>query len=691
MSIDKDQFYKLLPAIYRIRDEERGDSPLKALLSVIAEQLAILDEDLEQLYDDQFIETCAEWVVPYIGDLIGYRPLHGVAPRISSPRAEVANTIAYRRRKGTATMLEQLAGDVTGWPARVVEFFQLLATTQYMNHIRRTNFYAPDLRKWEPLQRLNTAFESSAHTIDVRRIATLGGRYNIPNVGIFLWRLHAFSLTKSPALPVKPGDKRRFLFSPLGNNTPLFTDPETEREITHLAEPINVPEPISRRVLDQYLAEYYGEGRSIFLEGLQAGEVEACDLRDSGGDWAHEPSTKVAIDPLLGRIAFPNDQAQPPLVTFHYGFSAEIGGGEYPRTATFDPNLQLLEEVKIPETIQPSIDAIANGGALEIADSGRYAETLSIHVNAGERIEIRAADGCRPTILQNGNLNITGGAESEVTLNGLLITGATLRVMATANRLRKLRLRHCTLVPGLQLAIDGQPSFPAEPSLFVSLKNLLVEIDSCIIGGLRVVEEASVSITNSIIDATTLSGFAYAAPGASDVAGGPLRLENSTVIGKVHSFSLDYASNCIFFAELAAGETPPTAPIRSEKRQAGCVRFCFLSPGAIVPPRYRCQPDLALAQRAAELGLAGAGDLPASEEAFIRGRIAPIFTSLRYGEPGYCQLTRSCAVEIREGADDEAEMGAFHDVFAPQRETNLRVRLDEYLRFALEAGIFYAT
>jgi len=34
-------------------------------------------------------------------------------------------------------------------------------------------------------------------------------------------------------------------------------------------------------------------------------------------------------------------------------------------------------------------------------------------------------------------------------------------------------------------------------------------------------------------------------------------------------------------------------------------------------------------------------------------------------------------------------MGAFHQLFQPQRETNLRIRLDEYLRVGLEAGIFY--
>ena len=69
----------------------------------------------------------------------------------------------------------------------------------------------------------------------------------------------------------------------------------------------------------------------------------------------------------------------------------------------------------------------------------------------------------------------------------------------------------------------------------------------------------------------------------------------------------------------------------------------------------------------------------------------PVFTSLRYGDAGYCQLSLHCAIEIRQGADDEAEMGAFHNLYQPQREANLRVRLDEYLRFGLEAGIFYAS
>ena len=207
-----DRLFDLLPAIYKVRDHEQGGS-LRELLEVIDEQVAVLEEDLDQLYDDLFIETCADWVVPYIGDLIGYRSLHHKVPALGSPRAEMANTIGHRRRKGTVAMLEQLARDVTGWPAKVVEFFQLLATTQFMNHVRLHNAVTPDLRRWDALEALDGPFDTLAHTVDTRRIATGGGRYNIPNIGIFLWRLDDFRLTESPAVwppyaPARPSPTR---------------------------------------------------------------------------------------------------------------------------------------------------------------------------------------------------------------------------------------------------------------------------------------------------------------------------------------------------------------------------------------------------------------------------------------------------------------------------------------------------
>jgi len=696
MSFDAQQLYDLLPEIYRVRDDKEG-GPLRELLAVIADQAAVLEENLDQLYDDQFIETCAEWVAPYIGGLIGYRSLHGVVPRISSPRAEVAHAIGFRRRKGTASMLEQLARDVTGWNANVVEYFLRLGTTQYMNHIRPSHFYAPDLRQWEPLERLGSPFDGLAHTVDVRHIKTGQGLYNIPNIGTFLWRLNAYPLTQSPAVKV---DDRRYLFSPLGDDAPLFTNPRFEAEISHLAQPIEVPAPISRRVLDAYLGEYYGPQKSLLIHhdgaAAVADDVHAADLSDAGGSlWAHRPKDKIAIDPVLGRIAFPENQAPPAdvLVDFHYGFAGDTGGGEYDRLATFDALLEPVNSVSAPAPLQPALDAVHSGGAVEIAGSGRYQGNLSIGIDDNQRLELRAENKHRPTLVLNGDLEITGGVESEVTLNGLLIAGAALRVPATSgNHLRKLRLLHCTLVPGLSLTIAGAPRHQDQPSLVVEPKDVTVEIDHCIVGGLRIAADANVVVTNSIVDATSETGVAYAALDG-DSAGGMLQAIDTTLIGKVHSVLLEYVSNAIFLARLRQADSWPQA-IRSERRQTGCVRFSFLDLSAAAPRRYQCQPETGIAQRIADKERVGP-PLTATQKASIQSDVVswlkPRLTSTRYGEPGYGQLHVNCPRQIREGADDEAEMGAFHELYEPQRETNLRVRLDEYLRFGLEAGIFYAT
>lgn len=692
MSFDARKLYELLPAVYRIRDSER-EGPLHELLSVIAEQVAALEENIEQLYDDQFIETSAEWVVPYIGDLIGYRPLHGKATKYLSSRAEVANTIAYRRRKGTATMLEQMARDVTRWPARVVEFFQLLATTQFMNHVRPENHYAPDLRDWESLERLNGPFDSVAHTVDVRRIATDLGRYNIPNIGIFLWRLQAYPLTDSPAVLV---DDRRFFFSPLGHDAPLFTRPEAEDDITHLAEPINVPDPIGRRILDAYLDLYYGEQKSVFVRingtGVDIADVKVCNLSDDGGAWAHEPDDKVTIDPVLGRLALPPGFGTSPevLVSYHYGFSMDLGGGEYERGATFDHELTTVQSVAAPATIQDALTALGGSGVVEIEDSGRYEETPAIHVSANERIELRADNEHRPTLVLGGDMEITGDNDGVVTLNGLLITGGRIVVPETGNNLRLLRLRHCTLVPGLALDEDGEPVQPATESIVVDSASVTVEIEHCIVGGLRVVDTADVRIHDSVVDATAPEGIAFSALDETG-PGGALEIVNATVIGKLHARVLSLASNTIFNAALAPADSWP-APVQAQRKQSGCVRFSYVPPASRLPRRYRCQPELAI-RRAIVKAEKESGPLSSAEKSLIAEQVTawlkPVFKDRRYGRPGYMQLALSCPVEIRQGADDESEMGAYHDLYQPQRETNLRVRLDEYLRFGLQAGAFY--
>jgi hypothetical protein len=281
------------------------------------------------------------------------------------------------------------------------------------------------------------------------------------------------------------------------------------------------------------------------------------------------------------------------------------------------------------------------------------------------------AIGRRPHL--RGNINVQGAVASAknpggVFLNGLLVEGS----LTVAGRIQGLSVSHCTLVPGLGFSPDGSPKSPDQPSLVVTLSNPKISsaagitIESSIVGGIRVDEEVTTNVTNSIVDAISRFGVALSAvDGAS--AGGTLQVTNSTIIGKVHVSLMELATNSIFLAELAEGDKSWAAPVISEQRQAGCVRFSYVPPGSLTPRRYRCQPA------------------PGTDATSVE----PQFSSLRYGDPDYAQLSRRCPPEIFNGSDLESEMGAFHDLYEPQRLSNLGVRLDEYLRFGLEAGIFF--
>jgi hypothetical protein len=545
-------------------------------------------------------------------------------------------------------------------------FFQQLGTTQYMNHGRPEQYYTPNLRQALALEDLHTAFGQAAHTVEVRRAASRQGRYNIANLGIFLWRLRPYALTNAPAFKL---DDYRYLCSPLGNNTPLFTLPATEEDVTHLAEPLNVPMPISRRRLYDHLAAYYGTGKSLLLrrdgQEVDITQVQAYNLADVGdGTWAHQPLDKVALDPVLGRLAFPLN-APPPTsveVTFHAGFSADLGGGEYERAASLTTLPAATQyEVGVGQpfaTVEAALARWAVDGnptaVIEIKDSGMYRAAIVASIPVDTRLEIRAANETRPGLFLTEAMRIRGAASSEFALNGLLVANHPLHVQ---DNLRRLHVQHCTFVPGRSLRNDGTPTQPSLPSVIVEAPGPEVTVNHCIVGAIYAPVTARVAISDTILDANDAAAMAYAAPdGVSP--GAPLSITRSTIHGQIHTHEMTLGENSLFLGV-----------VTSERRQQGCVRFSYLPVTSQVPRRYRCQPQ---------------ND---SEEV----RVRPQFTSLRYGDPGYGQLASHCAAAIRTGADNEAEMGAFHTLYQPQRETNLRVRLEEYLPFGLQAGLFYVT
>ncbi len=253
MSTKAVDLYELLPTVYRLRDAERG-YPLKALLEIVAGQVDIVKRDMDGLWDDLFIETCADWVIPYIGDLVGNNPLYDVELGL---RADVAKTIYYRRRKGVLPMLEELARDVTGWGAHAVAAFEHLGWTQNVNHVRYT--LAPDpeerfpyafsrvgtvnLRHMDAVDRLDGPFDTLSHSVDVRPADQVVGRYNIRKINFFLWRLQQFPLTLVPAREAA-AFANGFHLGPLRYPAPLFTNPEREAAETELATELHVPGPI---------------------------------------------------------------------------------------------------------------------------------------------------------------------------------------------------------------------------------------------------------------------------------------------------------------------------------------------------------------------------------------------------------------------------------------------------------------
>lgn len=370
-----DRLYKLLPAIYQIRDAVEGE-PLRALLALIEQELLTIEGDITDLYENWFIETCAEWAVPYIGDLLDVEKLYADNSRLygqQERRAYVANTLAYRRRKGTTAMLEQLTQDVTGWRARAVEFARLVGTTQNLNHIR-SNSTTFNLRTNNSLQQTGTPFEQqAAYTAEIRPIRR-GGRYSVVNIGLFVWRLYSYPIEHSKARAVLgPGSEitgQYYTFNPLGNDAPLFNQPQTETDIITLAQEINVPGILRREVLANELKQRRQlrlQGKS--LEGLHYFDLEPVlqlfvngqpnpippeeiliyslgeeeessktvwrippDESDRSPDDTSLPTQVVAVDPELGRIAFLH---QPwPMrveVSYSYGFSEDLGGGSYSR------------------------------------------------------------------------------------------------------------------------------------------------------------------------------------------------------------------------------------------------------------------------------------------------------------------------------------------------------------------------
>lgn len=717
--MNPDAIYDVLPAIYRHRDGENGEQ-LRALLQIITEQADLIERDTGRTYDDWFIETCAEEIAPYLGELVGYAPAGGEAPPPGavSVRREVARTIAWRRRKGTLALLEELAGAVAGWPATAVEYRDRIAQTQSLRLPRPERGRSVDVRRGGALARIGQPRDRLARCADLRRAASTRdpGAPGPDEVALAVYRLRAFPLTQQPAACREEAGPHCYTFSALAADMPLFMRTDTGQLPLRLTRhTLSAPRPRGSR--HAHAARHFAEpddtgrvaGFAIHAPGwgdiksgdglIPAGRIIPANLEG----WRYQPPRgHVAVDPELGRIAFPPRQIprRPVTVTWHTGFSAAIGGGEYVRPLSGIAGAERvvvrgLDELKA--ALAPYAGRAQDDGTIvadpdqpahrviEIDDSGIYTAPFALYLAKGAQLQIRAGMARRPVlrlldwqVSQADNFFVHGEERSCLVLDGLLVLGRGIQLEGA---LASFTLRHATLVPGWALGPRCDPRRPSEPSIESIDCPACISIERSIVGSIQInsdevmTDPVVIRVSDSIVDATGIDCDhpqceAIGAAG-SRLAFARLEIARSTVIGRIMAHQMDRGDDSIFLGTITIA-----------RRQRGCMRFSYVAPNSRTPRRYRCQPDLADAERG---GDAGANAIPSPD-----GAVRPVFDSLRYGTPAYARLHRRCHPAILRGAEDRSEMGAFHHLQNPWRLAALAQRLAEYTPADADAGIFYA-
>lgn len=504
-----DKLWRLLPEVYRADDSlsDRDEpGPLRELVDRIGAQAAIVRRSLDRLWDDQSIETCDDWLIPYIGDLLATNLVASVDTR--GQRLDVARTIYYRRRKGTPALLEELAADMTGWNAHLVEFFRRLSRTRHgldpeiglpsatddpdaNRGLQQAEALVgvftgtpmgglADLRNVYGASRAGTSYDEFFYTADVRRGRGVRGWYTIPKLGVFLWRLQSFAVDGGTPVPCPTAGQ--YTFDPTGRLAPIFMPASRQRSSYGDAwispKEWQLPGPLSTPLLNELLR----------MPGEQ-------------------PSKLVDVDPggLAASTVYPErgtfQSAQRlPTVFYHYGFPAAIGAGPFDRRL-FDPPVPTPAPVRPQVTggaaaLQVDLQALAGDGTVTIGDNLTYTAVADLGLGAAvHTVTIRARNRTRPVIRLDGTSdwvvagNAATGDDQELVLDGIFLSGADLVLQGT---FRRVQLKCCTLDPGtagtganapFAGSVDGRALRPSRLVVEAEVEHL--DVDRCVLGGIR--------------------------------------------------------------------------------------------------------------------------------------------------------------------------------------------------------------
>jgi len=252
--------YGLLPRYIRFRDAYQG-KPLEAVMEALQVPYDAVQDDLRALYEGWFIETCDLWRVPYIGSLLGVAGIGDGSPVLPSQRCLVANTLAYRRAKGTAAALERAASGCTGWPCHLIQYAETTAMAPPLvgESGRQSDDGTVDLRRPSQLEDLETPWNVTSHGADVRSAANDpppqvdDGGFRPTQVGLAFYRL--------AAMPVEGGQPRaakgdgevgawgRYHFNPFALDAPLYNPERGDPRPLHLSRRDGLPGPLDPAAL----------------------------------------------------------------------------------------------------------------------------------------------------------------------------------------------------------------------------------------------------------------------------------------------------------------------------------------------------------------------------------------------------------------------------------------------------------
>lgn len=688
--VSRDRLYRLMPSLYRLRDASVGE-PLRALFAVLESELSNFEDDVAGLYESYFIETCPEWVVPYLADLLDVR---GLPPsRFLSARAYVAHTMGYRRRKGTLSALPDLNRDVTGWPTRAVESFPLLSRTQHLLNPRLQNVRTPLLRNLDALALAGSPFDSVQHTLDVRR------KYHPGKLSLYQWRRFSIRARGHQAALLTAVDPNTasvlpFSFHPAGLSTALYSPGIPISDADNLAaQEASYPGPLRPVAIQAELSAweraaglgvppespvYFGT-LPVFRVVLERADQSRTEIKPADMvTMTIAPQSgpvvlparvgtpyQAGVDVAQGYLALPRDLAPAGtrvLVDFSYGAAAEIGGG-YPHSpspfAEDAANFELIS-VRGGETsatscvlsdalaqILPSDSDTPRAVVLQIEDSLNY-RLKDITLGRNISLELRAAAGHRPFLVKYTSATLGAPLTGAPAVTATLGDGATLSLDGVyCPRFFAIRV-----APGAQARCDLHHVNANEFQMQAGGSGcaLLFSARRSQLGFLR--EGAGLQLTAEIMDSVITQVML---PGSS------VTLRGCTVLTSTSVRELTHAQDSLFAGTVTT------------KSAVGTLRYCYVPPGSVTPPGYRCLPDV-VAREGGDPSLCRPVFAAQKPEHSERYRLAPV-------------THRALFV----GSSDGGELGVMHHVGARQRERAQQEALADYLPLNLEAELYSAT